>query len=309
MIPAQPELVPGRARDADAISTRVRPALERHGVRPRKSLGQHFLVNRGVLKRILAAADLNADDTVVEVGPGLGVLTRGLVAEAGRVIAVEKDETLATTLRAEFGSLTVDPSKGKPGLEIVTADFLELGAMALLSEHAIPAGYKVVANLPYNVGTAVLRQFLEAPVRPRLLVVLLQREVAKNIVAAPGAMGLLSVATQLYAVPEILGVVRPGSFFPPPKVDSAILRLTVRERPAVVPDNEAKAYLDVVRAGFSAPRKQLANPLGRGLGLPRTEATAVLTIAGVDPRRRAETLSLEEWASVYRAVKKAKPVG
>jgi 16S rRNA (adenine1518-N6/adenine1519-N6)-dimethyltransferase len=132
--------------------------------------------------------------------------------------------------------------------------------------------------------------------------VLLQREVGRNIVASPGAMGLLSVATQLYAVPEILGVVRPGSFFPPPKVDSAILRLKVREHPAVVPDSEAKAYLDVVRAGFSAPRKQLANSLGRGLGLPRIETVAVLTTAGIDPTRRAETLSLEDWASVYRAV-------
>ena len=301
MTSAHPELARGRAPGSGHIPPRVRPLLERHGLRPRKSLGQHFLVNRGVLKRILSAADLSHRDTVVEVGPGLGVLTRGLVAGAGRVIAVEKDEAMATALRDELGS--------EPGLEIVTADFLAMGAAALVRDYDIPPGYKVVANLPYNVATAVLRQLLEAPVKPRLLVVLLQREVAKSIAAAPGAMGLLSVATQLYAIPKILGVVRPGSFFPPPKVDSAIVRLTVRQRPAVVSWDEAQAYLDVVRAGFSAPRKQLANSLGRGLGLPRSEASAVLTEADVSPQRRAETLSLEEWARVYRAVAGSKATG
>jgi 16S rRNA (adenine1518-N6/adenine1519-N6)-dimethyltransferase len=295
MTSAHSELVEGGAHGSDDVPTRLRPLLERHGLRPRKSLGQHFLVNRGVLKRIVSAANLSDSDTVIEVGPGLGVLTRELLANAGRVIAVEKDEALATALRDELGS--------EPRLEIVTGDFLTMGAAALLRDYNIPQGYKVVANLPYNVATAILRQFFEAPVKPQLLVVLLQREVAKSLAATPGDMGLLAVATQLYAVPELLGVVRPGSFFPPPKVDSSIVRLTVRERPSVVSGDEAGTYLDVVRAGFSAPRKQLANSLGHGMGLPRTETLEVLKEADISPKRRAETLSLEEWARVYRAVR------
>jgi len=269
--------------------------LRRHGLRPRKSLGQNFLVNPGALRRIADAADLSHDDVVIEVGPGTGALTRELLARAGFVIAVEKDEALAEALEREFA--------GEPRLFIVQMDALDLDPHVLLGgagrDRNLP--YKVVANLPYYVAMPILRRFLEAPLQPRLLVLLLQREVAQSICAKPGDMSLLSVAMQLYAEPKMIGVVKPGSFYPPPKVDSAIVRLDVRAEPAVVSRDETEAFLEVVRAGFSAPRKQLANPLAHGLGLSREQTLEILNAAGIDARRRAETLSLEEWGKVYKA--------
>ncbi len=273
----------------------VKKLLDRHGLRPRKSLGQNFLVNRGVLRRIVAAAEVGPDDTVIEVGPGAGALTRDLAERARRVIAVEKDARLAHALRAELG--------GQPALTIVEGDMLELAVEALLDAHGVVDRYKVVANLPYYAANPILRRFLEAPAQPELLVVLLQREVAQTIVAKPGAMSLLSVAVQIFARPTIVGLVRPGSFYPPPKVDSAIVRLDVRPGPAAVPKGETQAFMDVVRAGFSARRKQLANSLSHAMAMPRARAVAALTEASVDPRRRAETLSLEEWGALYQALR------
>lgn len=271
----------------------LRQLRERHGVRARKSLGQHFLVNRGVLRRIAAAAELTPDDVVIEVGPGLGALTQELAATGARIIAVEKDEAMAQAVSRELA--------GHANVRVVQGDMLELAPGELLLQCGLAPPYKMVSNLPYNVGTAILRRFLEAETRPALLVVLLQREVAQNIAATPGAMSLLSVAVQLYAEPAILGIVRPGSFAPPPRVDSAMMRLRVRPHPLGVSEGETAPFLDLVRAGFSARRKQLANSLSQGLGITRVEAVALLHAAGVAPQRRAETLSLAEWAALYRA--------
>ncbi|MBI3744551.1 MAG: ribosomal RNA small subunit methyltransferase A [Chloroflexi bacterium] len=269
--------------------------LRRNGLRPRKSLGQTFLVNPGALRRIAAAAHLTREDVVIEVGPGTGALTRELLARASSVIAVEKDEALASALEKDFVA--------EPRLSIVRADALEVDPSVLLAQigRRGEANYKVVANLPYYVATPILRRFLEASIRPSLLVVLLQREVAQSICARPGEMSLLSVAVQIYAEPRMIGVVKAGSFYPPPKVDSAIVRLDVRTEPVGVSRDETGAFFEVVKAGFSAPRKQLANPLAHGLGLSRERTLELLQEAGVDPKRRAETLSLEEWARVHKA--------
>ena len=271
--------------------------LDRYGLGARKSLGQHFLFDRNILLRIADAASLTPSDTVVEVGPGLGSLTRILLAKSKRVIAVEKDEEMAGVVMGEIES---------ERLVVIIGDMLKLDPEAILKSQRAKPPYKVVANLPYNVATAIIRIFLESEVRPTVLSVLVQREVAQNITAKPGDMSILSVATQLFAEPKIIDIVKPGSFYPPPRVESAILRLDVRPQPKVVSYQETEAFFAVVRAGFSARRKQLANCLTRALGLPRDSVMNALQTANVAPERRAETLSLEEWGAVYEALKKAK---
>lgn len=268
----------------------LRALLARYGLRPKKSLGQNFLIDINALRRIVDAAVLSPEDVVVEVGPGPGLLTRELLARGGSVIAVEKDEAMARLVRRELG--------GDPRLTVIDGDMLEVEPSSLLPESGKP--YKVVANLPYYVATPILRRFLEATNRPASMVVLLQREVAETVAAKPGQMGLLSVAVQYYAVPTIVGIIHPGSFYPPPKVDSAIVRLDVLERPAI--DVAPGYFFEVAKAAFSARRKQIANPLSQGLGLDKAAVLEALGAAGLTPQRRAESLSLLEWEALCRAI-------
>jgi 16S rRNA (adenine1518-N6/adenine1519-N6)-dimethyltransferase len=257
--------------------------------RPRKSLGQHYLVDGAVLNRIVAAAELTPDDVVVEVGPGTGSLTRRLVQHAGRVIAVEVDPGLASTL---------SPRLDNPAnLTIIAADSRTIDISDLISGLA---SYKMVANLPYYAANPIIRRFLEAEHKPSLMVVMVQREVAQSMLAMPGNMGILSVAVQYYAVPKLVCDVPPRAFRPPPKVASSVVRLEVRQRSAVSV-RETDAFFKTVRAGFCAPRKQLRNSLSQGLSTPGDVIGPLLASLSIDGRRRAETLTLEEWAQVHRA--------
>ncbi|MBI4497669.1 MAG: ribosomal RNA small subunit methyltransferase A [Chloroflexi bacterium] len=295
---------PDRSPQAAAGGQPPRPTPGRElralGRAAKKSLGQHFLRDRAAVAKIVAAADLGPEDTVVEVGPGLGVLTEALVQGAGRVIAVELDAELAAALRRKLGD--------RPNLEVVVGDILALQPAALLQrpgEAGVPP-YKVVANLPYYITSAVLRHFLEARPRPRLMVVMVQREVARSMVAGPGEMGILAVSVQLYGRPRIVATVPPGSFYPPPKVESAVVRIDVAPEPVVaIPDEET--FFQVVRAGFSARRKQLHNTLAHGLGLPDSHARSLLAAVGIDPARRPQTLTLEEWAALARGYAALRP--
>lgn len=259
---------------------------------PRKALGQHFLVDGRILNRLLTASDLTPQDIVLEIGPGRGALTRQLLRRAARVIAIELDAALAAALPARLGY----PAH----LEVVNADARTVDLAALL-DGATP--YKVIANLPYYAANPILRRFLEldAAYRPQLLTVMVQREVADSIAAAPGRMAMLSVAVQYYAVPRLICAVPPLAFRPPPKVASAVVRLDLRPQPAVAVADSA-AFFALVRAGFAAPRKQLRNSLGQGLRRPGSSIDPLLAAAAIDGRRRAETLSLEEWAALYQAV-------
>ena len=259
-----------------------------------------------MLARIVAAADISPEDTIVEIGAGLGVLTRELADRARAVVAVEVDEKLCLHLRQNLQS--------HPNVTVVCADILSLSPARLLEEAGLPAclpdrraeqagargPYAVVANLPYYIAAPVLRHFLEGDPPPTRLVVMLQREVAESIAAGPGRMSLLGVAVQFYGQPHLLFGVPPRAFHPPPKVRSAVLRIDVGEGPRVEVPN-ASAFFEVVRAGFSAPRKQLRNSLAQGLGLPPTEAGGLLSAAGIDPRRRPQELSIEEWAALCQA--------
>lgn len=266
--------------------------LQRYGLHTRKDLGQHFLVDSAALQRIVKAAQLEPSDVVVEIGPGAGVLTRELLAAAGKVIAIERDESLVALLQRELQA---------ENLHLLAGDALERRIERVLEECGVPGAYKVVANLPYNVGTAVVRRFLEAERKPSCLVVLLQKEVAQNMAARPPEMSLLSVATQLFAVPTLMGLVKPGSFMPPPKVYSAILRLEVRAEPSVGTRAQSKSLLRLAKAGFSAPRKQLVNNLMSGLHLDRERVTSAMQSAEVEPQRRAETLTLKEWGRLVQS--------
>ena len=260
-------------------------------LRPRKSLGQHFLADSRVVSRIVEAADLSPSDTVVEIGPGRGVLTRRLVQQAGRVVAVELDSRLCEELpgRLDFPA----------NLRCVMADAREadLPALAAPSPDGTPGPYKVIGNLPYYAANPIVRRVLESSLPPSLALVMVQREVADSMTAAPGNMTLLSVATQCYAEARLVCSVPPSAFRPPPKVRSAVVRLDVRQCPVVAPA-EREAFFEVVRAGFSAPRKQLHNSLSHGLGVEPRAGAAILERAGIDGKRRPATLSLEEWVSV-----------
>ncbi len=266
-----------------------RSLLEQYGITPRKSLGQSFLHDPGVLERIVEAADLSGSDTVLEIGPGTGALTRRLLERAGRVIAVEIDERLVELLEGELGDA--------PGLELIHADILETDASALVGSRP----YKLVANLPYYITGAILRRFLETPPRPSVMVVTVQREVAERIMALPGKMSLLSVSVQLHGRASLIGKIGPGAFWPPPGVESAIVRIDISDTPCVEIVDE-KVFFRVVRAGFGQKRKKLRNSLRAGLGLPQGVIDSALEAAGIDPARRPETLSVQEWAALARAL-------
>ena len=274
-------------------ATEVRRLLDRFGLRAKKSLGQHFLIDKRVLQRIVLAAELTSEDTVIEVGPGLGILTKELAKRARRVIAVEADPNLASALREVVADI-----------DIISADILKTDPALLLAsagaEDASPS-YKVVANIPYYITAPILRHFLEASLKPSLIVVMVQKEVGEAIVAQPGGMSLLAISVQFYGKPVIVGRVPARSFYPSPKVDSVILRIKLHEQPPVSIPQTSK-FFDVVRAGFSAPRKQLRNALAQGLGIPPKEVANLLERARINHQRRAETLHLEEWARICEEI-------
>jgi 16S rRNA (adenine1518-N6/adenine1519-N6)-dimethyltransferase len=252
-----------------------------------------------VLELVTSAAELTLGDVIIEVGPGLGVLTWVLARQVDWLFAIELDGKLAAILQDTLASFS--------NVTVINGDILEINPQSLLS--GVPASltrpteallsYKVVANLPYYITSPVLRHFLEADVTPRLMVVMVQKEVAEAITAGPGRMSVLSVSVQFYGKPEIIGPVPAGCFYPAPEVDSAILRVTLYSRPAVAV-TDVGGFFSLVRAGFSAARKQLVNSLSQGLKLPKTEVQPLLQQAKIAPVRRAETLTLEEWAGLWQ---------
>ena len=275
----------------ESIAARTKRLLASHDIHAKKGLGQNFLIDGNILKKIAAAAELTPADTVIEVGPGLGVLTETLAAQAGKVIAVELDNNLAAILKTHFS--------GSDKVTVINEDILKINPADILARQT---EYKVVANLPYYITSAVIRHFLESPVNPNIMVLMVQKEVAQQITAQPGEMSLLSVSVQLYGKPTLVSKVAAGCFYPAPNVDSAILKIDVYPRPKVHTD-DITGFFDIVRAGFSANRKQLPNSLANGLKVPKTEIMPLLEQAGIDPKRRAETLTIDEWGVLYNVFK------
>ncbi len=271
------------------MSQSPKALLDQYHVLPKKSLGQHFMHDPGTLAKLVTAAEITAADTVVEVGAGTGALTDCLAAQARRVYAIELDMRLRPILEERFDEAD--------SVYLVFGDILKLDILALLGG----GDYIVVANVPYYISSAIIWHFIESRLPPRRLVLTMQYEVAERIVGRAGAQNLLSMAAQFYGQARIIGKLSPAVFVPRPNINSAIVRIDTHAQPSVeVPG--ADAFFRVLRAGFSQKRKQLRNSLASGLGIKAAAADHLLRGVDIDPRRRAETLSLVEWARLTRAV-------
>jgi 16S rRNA (adenine1518-N6/adenine1519-N6)-dimethyltransferase len=262
----------------------LRRLLSAERLRPRKSLSQNFLTDPAALDAIVAAAELRPGDRIVEVGPGLGVLTRRLLAAGASVLAVELDPRLAAYLRRELGEV--------PGFELIEAD-----ALSLHPRDCFPGSeFKLVANIPYHITSPLLHAFLEGERPPVLTVILVQAEVAERVAAPPGRMSYLSVFVQNVAEAVLVERVAASAFEPAPEVDSAVLRLRRRRSPIIPVGEEREPFYRIVQAGFRQRRKQLHNALGRELPVPRPLLEAAFAACEIDSERRAQTLTLDEWA-------------
>lgn len=265
----------------------LKVALELAGLRARKGLGQHFLVDQDSLQMILDAGDLKPDDTVVEIGPGLGVMTLPLTQRTKRVIAIELDEQLAELLQRD-----------KPGnLEVWHEDVLKFDLRRL------PERYKVVANIPYYATSKIIQTMLEAPKPPQKLVLLIQKEVAQRIVAEPRQMSVLAASVQYYGKPSLVGVVERHKFWPAPKVDSAVLQIDVYDKPRFEADRQKLFRL--IKAGFGEKRKMMKNSMAGGLNISMELAVRLIEQAKLSSTVRAQEMSMDEWQRLYVAAVKA----
>ncbi len=263
----------------------VADLLNRYGLHPDRSLGQNFLTDENALSKVVAAAEISADNDVLEIGPGLGSLTRYLARLAHQVIAVELDGRLIAPL-AEILSLY-------PNVRIIEGDILSLQISDLVSS----PGYLVVANIPYYITSSLMRHLLEADPHPSRVVLTVQKEVAERICASPNKMSLLALSVQVYGQPKIVARIPAGMFYPPPKVDSAVIRVDLFSQP-LIPNEQIGTFFRLAKAGFSQKRKTLRNALSGGMALGKDEVESLLHSAMIDPNRRAETLSLNDWGNL-----------
>lgn len=257
--------------------------LRQHGLRANKKLGQNFLQDPFALDAIASAAEITSTDTVLEIGPGLGSLTRHLAQSAQQVIAVELDQELIPPLKAVTAAYD--------NITVVHGDILKYSPKDLIQE----SDYLVVANIPYYITSAIIRHLLESENKPRRIVLTIQKEVAKRICAKPGDMSLLALSVQVYGNPRIASHIPARAFFPAPKVDSAVLCIDIYQSPQIKPEL-LDTFFKLIKAGFSQKRKTLRNSLSAGLHISPSYAEEFLKKVSIDPMRRAETLSIEEWA-------------
>jgi len=264
----------------------IKKELNILGIKPKKSLGQNFLVNKNVYQKIITALEIKKGDKIIEIGPGLGTLTSFLAESRAKVIAVEKDHKLVDYLKNKFAN--------QKNVTIIEDDILRFDP----KNYKLKAkSYKLVGNIPYYLTSHLLRLIFEKWPSPKIVALTLQKEVAQRIVAKPPNMSLLAVSVQYYSRPGIVDYIPRRSFYPAPDVDSAIIKLVPQEQFATYQEN-TKNFFRIVRAGFSGKRKQLINSLARGLKIKKDTIESKLKAAGVDPRRRAETLTLEEWQKI-----------
>lgn len=259
---------------------------------PSKQLGQNFLVDKSAIRTIIEAADIKPNEVVLEIGPGTGILTLELAKKAKRVIAVEKDAKMCEILEKTL--------KEYPNVQIINDDirFLEIRSL----ERSDLSKYKVVANIPYYLTSPIIRKFLEAANPPEEMILMIQKEVAQRICAKPPQMSILAVSVQFYAEPKIIDYVSRKSFWPSPKVDSAIIKITPH---IAVPQSDSglrEQFFKIVRSGFSHPRKQLINNLSTGLSLPRPQAQIWLQKNKIQPSQRAETLTVKDWIKLANSL-------
>ena len=256
--------------------------LRRYDLRAHKGLGQNFLQDPLALEKIVSAAEIRHTDIVLEIGPGLGSLTRYLAVSAQEVVAVELDPNLLPPLKAVLAPYQ--------NIRLIHGDILKLSPKDLMAE----TNYIVVANIPYYITSAVIRHLLESEAKPRRIVLTIQKEVAQRICAGPGDMSLLALSVQIYGKPRIAAHIPAHAFFPAPKVDSAVLVVDIYPS-ALIQVQLLDTFFKLIKAGFSQKRKTLRNSLSAGLHISPIDAAGLLKHAGIDPQRRAETLSIDEW--------------
>jgi len=261
----------------------MKEILEKFNASPSKRLGQNFLTDKNILQKIITAADIKKEDVILEVGPGTGVLTAELAKKARQIIAVEKDKKMVEVLAQTL--------KDFKNVEVINQDILKFN---------IDKKYKVVANIPYYLTSPLIRKFLEDKNQPSQMILMIQKEVAQRICETPPNMSVLSVSVQFYAKPEILFYVSKNSFWPVPKVDSAVIKITPKEKSDEI---SPILFFKVLKAGFSAPRKQLAGNLSKALKIGKDEAQNLLLQNNIDPKQRAETLSVEDWKKLADSLK------
>lgn len=266
----------------------IYPLLKKYGIKPKKSLGQNFLVEPAGLNKVIDASGLTTTDEVLEIGAGLGSLTYLLAQSARQVTAVEIDREMFVPLRealAEFENV-----------RIVEGDILELKPDELMQQQ----DYIVVANIPYYISSAIIRHLMEAQRKPKRVVLTVQKEVAERVLARDGKMSLLSLSVQLFGQVSMAGVIPAESFLPVPDVDSAVLKVELYPEP-LVPFEQQDAFFKLAHAGFGQKRKTLRNSLSAGLSLSGSEGEKLLLDAGISPQRRAETLTIMEWKELIEA--------
>ena len=264
------------------------PLLQKYQVQPKKSLGQNFLVDPNGLNKVVQAAKVSSEDTVLEIGAGLGSLTYLLAQQSRQVVAVELDTRLIASLREALAGFT--------NVTICEGDMLKLSPDTLIDAER----YVVVANIPYYITSALIRHLLEANHKPTRMVLTVQQEVAERILARDGKMSLLALSVQVYGKPELKARIPAGCFYPPPEVDSAVLSIELYQEP-LVPSGSLDLFFKLAHAGFAQKRKTLRNTLATGMNESPAWAEKLLTAAGIDPQRRAETLSMQEWKQLVEA--------
>ncbi|MFH1582349.1 MAG: 16S rRNA (adenine(1518)-N(6)/adenine(1519)-N(6))-dimethyltransferase RsmA [bacterium] len=265
-----------------SLKDNVKLFLQKHGLRPSKGLGQNFLVDGVAINKVLSAMELKLTDTVVEVGPGFGILTRKLVKKAKKVLAIEKDPNMVNLLGKECFSFD--------NLKIINSDILKWDPKDI--------NYSLVGNIPFYLTAPVIRKFLEFKHKPKQIVFIIQKEVAQRICAKPPKMSLLAVSVQLYAEAKIISYIKKDSFWPKPKIDSAIIRIMPKKENLNI---DTDLFFKIVKAGFTQPRKQLLNNLSKKLELNRVKVQRWLTENGVNSERRAETLTVENWINLTKS--------
>ena len=267
--------------------------LKKYGLRADKRLGQNYLQDSNAFEKIVEAAEIQSTDTVLEIGPGLGSLTRYLSVSAQQVVAVELDAKLIPVLLAIL--------KPYPNVRLIQGDILEFTPKEL----ELPPDYLVAANIPYNITSAIVRHLLESEPKPRRMILTVQKEVAERICATPPDMSLLALSVQVYGTPRIMAHIPAEAFFPAPKVDSAVVRIEICPE-SLIPYPLLPIFFKLIKAGFGQKRKTLRNSLSAGLKISTMEAESLLAKAEIDPKRRAETLSLKEWGEMSRLYSESK---
>lgn len=260
--------------------TEIKKLLQEKDLKVLKSLGQNFLIDEKILNEIVEASELDKNDVVIEIGPGLGTLTNELVKKCETVVAIEKDKKMAGLIKEK-------------NLKIINDDILKISLNELIKKHSKNKKYKLISNIPYYITSPVIKLFLENSIQPELIVLLVQKEVAERICAEPGKLSILALSVQLYGKPEIVSYVDSSAFYPEPKVNSAILK--IKNIKKEFSDEYYKKLFKIIKIGFSSKRKKLINNLSAGLQISKKESESILQKAKINLNARAQELSLEEW--------------